>query len=397
MSSVGRVRRHRADPVDVQPAQGGQQVGPERGVRALAALQDDQHLGERLGDQVVGLAVAGTASGPGDGRRRRAGRRARRTRRRRRPGPRRSGRRPGARRASRRWPVLGRAGDGRLGHRVYNGALARMITLRSGPVARSSATRVMPGAAPVPPPQGASNETTGQEADEPAMSHAADTSAEPTPTRGAVTTGWESVGEALAHRSWTVVEQCRVVGRDLAERGVPARDALEELRSTTRLRCRPRAQLRRVRGHSSTAWADATLGYLNRLSCADPLTGLESQAHLLDARSRCPSEADLIMVAVAGAPARRLHRPRPAAVAAGRAVPGRLPVGPRRRPASAYAASWSSTPAGSDFGTRVALLARSAEGRGTGLGRAGPADRDESARPGRPRSTRDWPRASAQP
>jgi GGDEF domain-containing protein len=29
-----------------------------------------------------------------------------------------------------------------------------------------------------------------------------------------------------------------------------------------------------------TAWSDTTLGYLHRLSCEDPLTGLASQAHL---------------------------------------------------------------------------------------------------------------------
>ena len=67
------------------------------------------------------------------------------------------------------------------------------------------------------------------------MDSAAGLSAEPTPTRGAVHPGWESVGEALTTRSWAVVERCRVVGRDLAERGISARDALGELRSTTRL------------------------------------------------------------------------------------------------------------------------------------------------------------------
>ncbi|WP_372735820.1 hypothetical protein [Nocardioides sp.] len=45
------------------------------------------------------------------------------------------------------------------------------------------------------------------------------------------------------------------------------------------------------------AWADATLGYLNRLSCSDPLTGLDSQAHLL-ALLGVPSQADLRLVAL---------------------------------------------------------------------------------------------------
>ena len=209
--------------------------------------------------------------------------------------------------------------------------------------------------------EGASNETTGQEAVT-SMSHAADTSAEPTPTRGAVPTGWESVGEALVHRSWTVVEQCRVVGRDLAERGVPARDALEELRSTTRSVADREPSFDECEGLVDS-WADATLGYLNRLTCADPLTGLESQAHLL-AVARVASEGDLIMVAV--------QVPRPDDFMAharqlsllGELCRGVFPsaravarVGVRRLVVL--------TPAGSDFATRVALLARSAEGRGT--------------------------------
>ena len=50
-----------ADPVDVQPAYGGQQVGAERDVRAAAALQHGEHLRERLGDQVVGVAGRATS------------------------------------------------------------------------------------------------------------------------------------------------------------------------------------------------------------------------------------------------------------------------------------------------------------------------------------------------
>lgn len=119
---------------------------------------------------------------------------------------------------------------------------------------------------------------------------AAGPSAEPTATHGE----WASVGEALVTRSWAVVEPCRVVGRDLAERGVSVGDALRELRSVTR----------RFVGREPTfdecealvdAWADATLGYLNRISCADPLTGLDSQAHLL-ALLGAPTATDLIMV-----------------------------------------------------------------------------------------------------
>lgn len=193
------------------------------------------------------------------------------------------------------------------------------------------------------------------------MSHAADTSAEPTPTRE-IHPDWAAVGEALAHRSWTVVEQCRVVGRDLAERGVPAKEALTRLRSTTRL------VVEREPGFDECAalvegWADATLGYLNRLSCADPLTGLESQAHL-QTLMRVPSHADLIMVCV------QVPRPDDFMTHArqmsmlGELCRGIFPtaravarVGVRRLVVL--------TPANSDFGTRVALLARGVENDAT--------------------------------
>ena len=58
-SSTGPQARAGADPVDVEPAYGGQQVGAEGQVRAAAALEDGQDLGEGVGDQVVGVAGAG--------------------------------------------------------------------------------------------------------------------------------------------------------------------------------------------------------------------------------------------------------------------------------------------------------------------------------------------------
>lgn len=194
------------------------------------------------------------------------------------------------------------------------------------------------------------------------MSSAADTSAEPTITRGVVPSGWESVGEALATRSWTVVEQCRVVGRDLAERGVPARDALQGLRSTTRLVADREPSFDEREGLVDS-WADATLGYLNRLSCADPLTGLESQAHLT-ALMKVPSETDLIMVCV--------QVPRPddfMAHARQMSLLGELcrSVFPMARATARVGVRRLVvlTPANSDFGTRVALLARSVENDAT--------------------------------
>jgi hypothetical protein len=205
--------------------------------------------------------------------------------------------------------------------------------------------------------EGASNDDDGQKAEraDTSMGSAADTSAEPTTTRGAVLPGWEPVGEALATRSWTVVEQCRVVGRDLAERGVGAREALRELRSTTRLVADREPSFDECEGLVDS-WADATLGYLNRLTCADPLTGLDSQGHLL-ALLGAPVDTDQIMVVVqAPRPGDFLAHARqltllgelcrgifPAARATARVGVRRLVV---------------LTPANPDFGTRVALLAR---------------------------------------
>ena len=183
-------------------------------------------------------------------------------------------------------------------------------------------------------------------------------SAEPTTSRDTVRPGWESVGEALVTRSWAVVEHCRVVGRDLAERGVPVREALGELRSTTRLVVEREPTFEESEGLVD-AWADAMLGYLNRLSCADPLTGLESQAHLQTLLG-VPSDVRLVLVVLEVptpddflAHSRRLsllgelcRGVFPAARATARVGVRRLVV---------------LTSASADLGTRVALLARGAE------------------------------------
>lgn len=87
-----------------------------------------------------------------------------------------------------------------------------------------------------------------------------------------------AVGEAQASGTDSVAA-CREAGRLLAGDGVALEEALEALHLTSVL----------VRGHQpdypelvalSVAWSDATLGYLHRLSCADPMTGLSTQAHL---------------------------------------------------------------------------------------------------------------------
>lgn len=126
-----------------------------------------------------------------------------------------------------------------------------------------------------------------------ARTSAAGRGAEPTPSRGVAHPEWASVGEALATRPWAVVEHCRVVGRDLAERGVSVGEALSGLRSATRHAAHREPSFEECEALAD-AWADATLGYLNRLSCADPLTGLDSQAHLLSLLAG--GSDDLIMV-----------------------------------------------------------------------------------------------------
>ena len=111
--------------------------------------------------------------------------------------------------------------------------------------------------------------------------------------RAALPPRFEAVGEAQASGA-DATEACRHLGGILAGDGISLDEALEGLRLTSSL----------VRGADpeyaelvalSTAWSEATLGYLHRLSCDDPLTGLASQPHvrsrlseLYRARERTP-------------------------------------------------------------------------------------------------------------
>ena len=90
--------------------------------------------------------------------------------------------------------------------------------------------------------------------------------------RAALPPRFEAVGEAQASGA-DPIEACRHLGGVLAGDGVSLEEALEGLKATSTL----------VRGRDpeyaevvalSTAWSEATLGYLHRLSCDDPLTGL---------------------------------------------------------------------------------------------------------------------------
>jgi hypothetical protein len=203
------------------------------------------------------------------------------------------------------------------------------------------------------------------------MSFAAGTSAEPTPTGSpGFHPEWASVGEALATRSWAVVERCRVVGRDLAEQGVSAGEALEELRSTTQRWYRRDPDFEECQALVES-WADATLGYLNRLSCTDPLTGLDSQAHLVTLLGipdlahlddRTPAVPLALVVIEVPRPddffdlARRLSSLGSLARAVFPKARATSRVGVRRLAVL--------TPAAADLGTRAALLERGAGGQG---------------------------------
>ena len=111
--------------------------------------------------------------------------------------------------------------------------------------------------------------------------------------RAALPPRFEAVGEAQASGA-DATEACLHLGGVLAGDGVSLDEALEGLKATSTL----------VRGREpeyaelvalSTAWSEATLGYLHRLSCDDPLTGLATQPHvrsrlseLYRARERSP-------------------------------------------------------------------------------------------------------------
>ncbi|MFI5625657.1 hypothetical protein ACIA03_19475 [Nocardioides sp. NPDC051685] len=97
--------------------------------------------------------------------------------------------------------------------------------------------------------------------------------------RAALPPRFEAVAEALAERSSYVAEACWVVGHDLAETGVSLGESLEDLRMTTQTVDSRDPAFAEVHA-LSVAWSEATLGYLHTISCADPLTGLSTLAHV---------------------------------------------------------------------------------------------------------------------
>lgn len=90
--------------------------------------------------------------------------------------------------------------------------------------------------------------------------------------------GFVAVGEALVSGAGSV-DACAVTGRELALGGVSLDEALVGLETTCRLVRGTRPDFDDLRA-LCLGWSESTLGYLHRLGCADPATGLASLAHL---------------------------------------------------------------------------------------------------------------------
>ena len=108
----------------------------------------------------------------------------------------------------------------------------------------------------------------------------------PQPQLHEVPPRFATVGEALASDpaaptapASTTLDACAVVGQALAHEGVPLDEVLDGLRATARLVTGAEPAYAAVRALAG-GWSEATLGYLHRLSCEDPLTGLATAAHL---------------------------------------------------------------------------------------------------------------------
>lgn len=111
---------------------------------------------------------------------------------------------------------------------------------------------------------------------------------------------FEAVGEALASGS-DPAPACHVVGRDAARDGAALGEALSGLRATFKLVVGTQPSFAAAEA-LATAWSEATLEYLNQLSCEDPLTGLASLAHVRTRVEEIYRDADR-----SGEPARGTH------------------------------------------------------------------------------------------
>ncbi len=95
---------------------------------------------------------------------------------------------------------------------------------------------------------------------------------------GDVPERFEAVAEALA-AGRTATDACEVVGRLQGSQGVSLEETLADLRTTYELVLGTEPAFTDACA-VALGWSEATLAYLHQLSCADPLTGLASMAHL---------------------------------------------------------------------------------------------------------------------
>lgn len=89
---------------------------------------------------------------------------------------------------------------------------------------------------------------------------------------------FEAVGEALVSGSGAV-DACEVLGHRLAADGVSLDEAFSGLTVTFQVVLGSPPAFAETRA-LSVAWGESILGYLHRLSCEDPVTGLATMAHL---------------------------------------------------------------------------------------------------------------------
>jgi GGDEF domain-containing protein len=108
--------------------------------------------------------------------------------------------------------------------------------------------------------------------------------------RAALPPRFEAVGETLAAAGPHVLETCQAAGRELADLGASLGEGLDGLRATTRLVARRDPTFEECHA-LALAWSEATLAYLHGLSCADPLTGLATLAHLRERLSELYRDA----------------------------------------------------------------------------------------------------------
>lgn len=113
---------------------------------------------------------------------------------------------------------------------------------------------------------------------------------EPTASRHTVPLGFDAVGEALDSGRCPNAA-CGLVGRALASDGASLGEALAGLRETFQV-ARGSAPDFAATEAFSVAWSDATLGFLQDVTCEDPLTGLASQQHLRSRLSEVYREAE---------------------------------------------------------------------------------------------------------